>query len=29
VMREFYGPALEELESLGIQFTEDVKTLER
>jgi len=29
VMKEFYEPALEELERLGIQFSEDVRTLER
>jgi saccharopine dehydrogenase-like NADP-dependent oxidoreductase len=29
VMKSFYEPALAELERLGIQFTEDVKTLER
>jgi saccharopine dehydrogenase-like NADP-dependent oxidoreductase len=29
VMKDFYEPALEELERLGIQFTEDVRTLER
>jgi hypothetical protein len=28
-MKEFYEPALEELERLGIQFSEDVRTLER
>jgi hypothetical protein len=27
VMKEFYEPALDELERLGIQFTEDVKTV--
>jgi saccharopine dehydrogenase-like NADP-dependent oxidoreductase len=26
VMREFYEPALEELERLGIQFSEEVRT---
>ncbi len=29
VMREFYEPALEELQRLGIQFREDVQTLQR
>jgi len=29
VMQDFYEPALEELERLGIQFTENVQTLER
>jgi len=27
VMKDFYEPALEELESLGIQFTEEIKTV--
>jgi saccharopine dehydrogenase (NADP+, L-glutamate forming)/spermidine synthase len=27
VMKEFYEPAIEELERLGIQFTEEVKTI--
>ncbi len=29
VMKSFYEPALEELEGLGIQFAEDVETLQR
>jgi hypothetical protein len=29
VMKEFYEPALEELERLGIQFDEHVQTLKR
>jgi saccharopine dehydrogenase (NAD+, L-glutamate forming) len=28
VMKEFYEPALEELERLGIQFTEETKVVE-
>jgi hypothetical protein len=29
VMKEFYEPALAELERLGIQFSENVQTSER
>jgi hypothetical protein len=27
VMKDFYEPAIEELERLGIQFTEEIKTV--